>query len=94
MNEFATAGLHEELLALDGDSGARSLLARRPHQLDLFACDDLGTVRDVDTLADLLAPAVAPADAGAQTFVQRFRSGRFFSSMAIRMRPYVTSRIR
>lgn len=47
-----------ELASLDGDSGARSLLAR--HGVHEVACDDPGVLRDVDTVADL-AGVAAPS---------------------------------
>ena len=45
--------LYPELLALDGDSGARALLTR--HAVKLFECDDVGICFDIDTPADLKA---------------------------------------
>jgi molybdenum cofactor cytidylyltransferase len=44
-----------ELASLDGDSGARSLLAL--HGVHEVACGDPGVLRDVDTVADLAGPA-------------------------------------
>jgi molybdenum cofactor cytidylyltransferase len=55
--------LYEELLALGGDSGARGLLVRHQHQVEIVTCDDQGIVRDVNIPADLCAPAVAPTGA-------------------------------
>lgn len=43
-----------ELLALDGDQGARDLLAARRDLLQLLPCDDPGCLRDIDTPADLI----------------------------------------
>lgn len=40
-----------QLLALDGDQGARALLA--VHPITLIAVDDIGVLRDIDTPADL-----------------------------------------
>ncbi|MGH8772846.1 MAG: nucleotidyltransferase family protein [Burkholderiales bacterium] len=47
--------LYAELLALDGDSGARILLTRHASEVKLFECDDNGICRDIDTQADLRA---------------------------------------
>lgn len=48
-----SAELYSELILLDGDEGARRLLARYPaHGVDL---DDAGVLMDVDTPADLQA---------------------------------------
>ena len=46
-----SAALLPELAALDGDTGARSVVARHPvHGVE---CDDPGVLRDVDTPSDL-----------------------------------------
>lgn len=50
------ANLHDELLALKGDEGARAVLARHRAELALIECDDPGTVFDIDRREDL--PAV------------------------------------
>lgn len=49
---FARA-LREELLALDGDQGARSLLARHAAQVVEIECEDPGILLDVDQPEDL-----------------------------------------
>ena len=46
-----------DLLALQGDQGARALLQR--HSPHLIAVQDAGIVRDIDTVADLRKTAVA-----------------------------------
>ncbi len=46
-----------ELLKLEGDEGARSVVERHPRDVDIVDCDDPGIVRDVDTAADLERPA-------------------------------------
>jgi len=46
-----------ELLKLDGDEGARSVVERHPRDLDIVDCDDPGILRDIDTAADLERPA-------------------------------------
>ena len=51
----------EELLALTGDIGARSILAVHPGKLTLVECDDHGILRDIDAPEDL-----DPADAALQ----------------------------
>ncbi|MCX8005503.1 MAG: nucleotidyltransferase family protein [Burkholderiaceae bacterium] len=51
---FAHA-LYAELAALEGDTGARGVLATHPPWR--VAVDDAGILRDVDTPADLIAPA-------------------------------------
>lgn len=48
-----SARLHDELCALDGDAGARDLLARHGEQIELIAVDDPGILRDIDRPADL-----------------------------------------
>jgi molybdenum cofactor cytidylyltransferase len=47
----------EELLKLEGDEGARSVLARHPGDLEIIDCADQGILRDIDTSADLEKPA-------------------------------------
>ena len=42
-----------ELLKLQGDEGARSVIARHPGELETVDCDDRGILRDIDTLEDL-----------------------------------------
>ena len=46
-----------ELLKLEGDEGARSVVERHPRDVGIVDCDDPGIVRDVDTAADLERPA-------------------------------------
>jgi len=43
----------DELLQLQGDEGARSVIARHPRDLEIVDCDDRGILCDVDTPADL-----------------------------------------
>lgn len=50
-----------ELAALDGDEGARSVVARHRDRLVTVPVADAGIRRDIDTRADLEVP---PADAG------------------------------
>jgi molybdenum cofactor cytidylyltransferase len=50
--------LMPELAALDGDTGARALLAR--HGVHEVPCDDPGVLCDVDTTADLVAGGRLP----------------------------------
>ncbi len=47
----------DELLRLQGDEGARSIMARHPGELEIVDCDDRGILRDIDTPADLARPA-------------------------------------
>jgi molybdenum cofactor cytidylyltransferase len=47
----------DELLTLQGDEGARSVIGRHPGDVEIVDCDDRGIVRDIDTLADLARPA-------------------------------------
>lgn len=42
-----------ELLAIQGDQGAREILRAHQNEIMLLACDDEGILRDIDTLADL-----------------------------------------
>lgn len=48
------SALREELLALDGDEGARAVLERHRADLRLIECDDPGTLYDVDRKTDLI----------------------------------------
>jgi len=59
---FAKA-FREELQALDGDTGAREVLARNAPLLEPIRVDDPGILKDVDTPDDL---APAPAGRGAK----------------------------
>ena len=47
------AGLREELLALEGDRGARAVLERHVAQLVRVEVDDPGVLQDIDVPADL-----------------------------------------
>ena len=47
------ASLRPELLALDGDEGARALLERHRGEVKLIGCDDPGTLLDIDRREDL-----------------------------------------
>jgi molybdenum cofactor cytidylyltransferase len=49
------AALREELLALDGDRGARAVVERHREALKLIECDDPGTLYDIDRKSDLAA---------------------------------------
>ena len=49
------ARLRDELLALDGDNGARAVLDRHREEINLIACDDPGVLFDVDRKSDLPA---------------------------------------
>lgn len=56
------ASLRQELLALDGDEGARAVLERHRAELKLVECDDPGILIDIDRrddLARLNGPGVA-----------------------------------
>jgi len=48
-----SARLREDLLALDGDEGARSVVERHRHQVTLIPVDDDGITIDIDTPGDL-----------------------------------------
>jgi molybdenum cofactor cytidylyltransferase len=43
----------DDLLALNGDEGARQLLKAHPDWITLFEVDDPGVLRDIDTPGDL-----------------------------------------
>ena len=43
----------EELLLLQGDEGARSVIGHHPGELEMIDCEDSGILRDIDTPADL-----------------------------------------
>ena len=47
----------EDLLNLQGDEGARSVIGRHLSELEIVDCDDRGILRDIDTPADLETPA-------------------------------------
>ncbi len=47
------AQLRNELLALDGDQGARAVLERHRDAVKLIECDDPGVLYDIDRKADL-----------------------------------------
>lgn len=54
------AALRDELLKLEGDEGARSLLRREADRIVKIAVEDPGTQQDIDTRADLHAMARGP----------------------------------
>ncbi|HEX9452480.1 MAG TPA: nucleotidyltransferase family protein [Burkholderiales bacterium] len=43
----------DELLNLQGDEGARSVIGRHPGDLEIVECDDRGILRDIDSPDDL-----------------------------------------
>lgn len=47
------AALRNELLALDGDEGAKAVLERHRDAVKLIECDDPGVIYDIDRKADL-----------------------------------------
>lgn len=47
------SALRDELLALDGDQGARALLDRHRNTVQLIECDDPGILVDIDRKSDL-----------------------------------------
>lgn len=51
-----SAGFRDELENLHGDQGARAILRRHQQAIHLLECDDSGILRDIDTLADVIAP--------------------------------------
>lgn len=50
-----SAELRDELLALDGDQGARAVLERHANEVRLVQCDDPGVLYDIDRKRDLAA---------------------------------------
>jgi molybdenum cofactor cytidylyltransferase len=48
-----SAALRGELLALDGDQGARAVLERHRDAVKLIECDDPGVLYDIDSKSDL-----------------------------------------
>lgn len=46
----------QELAALDGDEGARSILQRHPSRCDTLKVDDPSVQRDIDVIEDILPP--------------------------------------
>lgn len=48
-----SARFYGELCALSGDDGARNIVAAHASEIELLATDDAGTLRDIDTAADL-----------------------------------------
>ena len=51
------ASYRNELLALQGDAGARALIKRDAALMTLVAVDDAGVLRDIDTPADACSPS-------------------------------------
>lgn len=49
-----SAAWREELMALQGDEGARRIIAANPGMLETLPCADPGVVHDVDRRSDLL----------------------------------------
>jgi molybdenum cofactor cytidylyltransferase len=49
-----SAAWRDDLLKLDGDQGARSLIAARREEMTLIRCNDPGIFRDIDLPADAL----------------------------------------
>ena len=49
------ARFRDQLLALEGDAGARHIVRANPGLLQLVECDDPGVLRDIDTRDDLQA---------------------------------------
>jgi molybdenum cofactor cytidylyltransferase len=47
------ASLRDELLALDGDEGARAVIERHRGDLRLIECDDPNVLYDIDRKSDL-----------------------------------------
>jgi molybdenum cofactor cytidylyltransferase len=43
----------DQLLALEGDAGARNIVRANPASLQVIECDDPGVLRDIDTPGDL-----------------------------------------
>jgi molybdenum cofactor cytidylyltransferase len=43
----------DELVKLQGDEGARSVIGRHPGDLEIVECDDRGILRDIDSPDDL-----------------------------------------
>jgi molybdenum cofactor cytidylyltransferase len=56
------AACFDDLAQLDGDTGARGLIARRG--IHVWKSDDAGVLRDVDTLTDLMLPDPGRAGPG------------------------------
>ncbi len=54
------AALRDELLALDGDQGARAVVERHRDSVRLIECDDPGIFFDVDRKSDLNHPHPSP----------------------------------
>lgn len=50
-----SAVLRDELLALDGDHGARAVLERHANGVRLVECDDAGVLYDIDRKSDMTA---------------------------------------
>lgn len=58
-------GYFKELAQLTGDDGARAILCRHADVLVRVACDDPGTITDVDTPVDLQSLRLPPGPCGA-----------------------------
>lgn len=51
------ARFRDELLALEGDAGARHIVRAHPDLMTLVDCDDPGVLADIDTPGDLADPS-------------------------------------
>lgn len=49
-----SAKYRNDLLALQGDQGARSIIQRYAHEVTFLATEDVGILKDIDTPADLI----------------------------------------
>jgi molybdenum cofactor cytidylyltransferase len=52
------AEFYEQLIALEGDAGARALLEAHAGEIRKIPCGDIGVLRDIDTPGDLMPPLV------------------------------------
>lgn len=52
------AEFYEQLVALQGDAGARAVLEANAGELRKIPCGDIGVLRDIDTPGDLTPPLV------------------------------------
>jgi len=61
------AALRDELIALDGDQGARALLERHRDSVQLIDCEDPGILLDIDRKSDLNHPHPNPPPEGEES---------------------------
>lgn len=65
-----SASLKSELMALEGDSGARSVIAAHAHEVLILDVNDGGILADIDTQSDLQAESQRAGTTPANTLIK------------------------